>query len=603
MSPARREGTCTLGAGDRIAAVSPSLCALLGRESSQLVGRPFVELIDPADRPAWTEWATPRGPDESTLDVRLTRPQGQGCWVSIASASTAGVLPGDLRLLLVSEAGERRTAELALHDSEDRFDAFMDSSDVVAWMKDESGRFVYVNRAWEVVYGRTRAQVEGLTAHELYPEELAEEIRQRDRAVLEGGRSSSTTERDPVRDRVWQTVRFLFWDHAGARFLGGLALDLSAQRRAEDDLRQLREQYLQAQKMEAVGRLAGGAAHDFNNLLTVVLNYTDLLLQRAGPSDPSREALEQISFATRRAGELARQLLTFSRQRQVDRKVIDLNAELAAMLPMLGRLVGPTIALATDLSSERCWVEADVGELGQVVMNLTINAVDAMPEGGRLFLSSRLAPGAGGGPASVHLEVADTGSGMEDGVRARVFEPFFTTKELGRGTGLGLSTVFGIVKQWGGTIEVTSTVGQGSRFQLCLPTCAEPPSPRADGSPRVAAHGQEVLLLVDDESRVRWVTRLLLEQEGYRVLEAPSPGEALEMLETAQPVSLLITDLLMPGMGGEELSRRACALRPGLKVLAVSGYSADAVPASLPFLQKPYTVGALTQTIRQLLDS
>ena len=390
-------------------------------------------------------------------------------------------------------------------------------------------------------------------------------------------------------------------------------------RRAYDELAETQGQLEQAQKMDAVGRLAGGVAHDFNNLLTVILGRTDILLHPLKPEDPMRRGIELIQRTAGRAADLTRQLLAFSRKQVLEPVVLDLSAVTTDMKDMLGRLIGEDVALLTTPTPGLGRVKADRGQIEQVIMNLAVNARDAMPQGGRLILETanvdlddeyvRRHVGARPGP-HVMLAVSDTGTGIPHEIQSQIFEPFFTTKEQGKGTGLGLATVYGIVKQSGGYIEVDSEPGQSTTFRVYLPRLdAEPAPVDRSARPAAAAGGTETILLVEDEEGVRELARDILRASGYTVLEARNGPEALLLCERHQgPLDMLLTDVVMPRMSGRELAERLAPLRPDLSVLYMSGYTDDAVirhgvlGAGTAFLQKPFTPAALVLRVRETLD-
>jgi PAS domain S-box-containing protein len=388
---------------------------------------------------------------------------------------------------------------------------------------------------------------------------------------------------------------------------------------AEDitDRRQLEEQLRQAQKMDAVGRLAGGVAHDFNNLLMVINGYTEVLLEQMPSGSAMHHKVQSIQQAADRAATLTRQLLAFSRKQLLELKVIDINSVIGDMERLLRPLIGENIELVTRLSSENLHTRADAGQLEQVIMNLVVNAKDAMPEGGKLTVQSAdvtvrqglseyrfIQPG-----RYAVLSVTDTGHGMDKETQSRIFEPFFTTKEKGKGTGLGLSTVYGIVKQSSGYVFAQSEVGAGTTFYVYLPRVeesAEALSP-AQSQPNEAG-GCETVLLVEDEESVRELVRLTLTSRGYKVLEAENGESGLRIAEACQePIDILITDVVMPGIGGRELSKKLLSLRPDISVLYLSGYTEDAVVAqgapgpATAFLQKPFTLQNLAKKVREVL--
>ena len=382
----------------------------------------------------------------------------------------------------------------------------------------------------------------------------------------------------------------------------------------------LEMQLLQAQKMEAVGLLAGGVAHDFNNVLTAIGGYAELVREDLPGEDARRHDVEEILRATERAATLTRQLLAFSRRQVLAPRVLDLNGVVAGVDNMLRRLIGADVELRTALAPELGAVRADPGQLEQVIMNLVVNARDAMPRGGKLTLETANAeldesyalehPAVVAGPY-VMLAVSDSGVGMDAATQARVFEPFFTTKEKGKGTGLGLATVYGIVKQSGGNIWLYSEPGRGTTFKIYLPRVDQPPEQLAAApAPRAAPRGSETVLLVEDDEAVRALARKMLAAHGYTVLAAASGAEALKLAaDHTGPIHLLVTDVVLPGMSGRELATRFQSVRPGLKVLYTSGYTDDAVvhhgvlDPGIAFLQKPFTSGTLARKVRETLDS
>ena len=383
--------------------------------------------------------------------------------------------------------------------------------------------------------------------------------------------------------------------------------------------RQLEEKFRQAQKMEAVGRLSGGVAHDFNNLLGVIIGYAEFLQESLKPENSLRSSVDEILKAGKRAASLTRQLLAFSRQQVLDPKVLDLNVVVSDMNKMLRRLIGEDVELLTTLGADLGHIKADQGQLEQVLLNLVVNARDAMPQGGKLLIDVQnmvmdeafvrrypypVQPG-----PYVCLTVTDSGIGMDTDTKARAFEPFFTTKEKGKGTGLGLSTVYGVVKQSGGYIDIDSSPGAGTTFKIYLPRVHETIEAEKTPGGVTSSTGNETILLAEDESSLRTLTRNTLELCGYKVLEAKDGLEALEVSDGyAGPIDLLLTDMVMPGMGGRALAQELTRRRPEIRLAYMSGYTGQTVGSQAPvdpgsvFLLKPFTRELLTRKIREALD-
>jgi two-component system cell cycle sensor histidine kinase/response regulator CckA len=396
-----------------------------------------------------------------------------------------------------------------------------------------------------------------------------------------------------------------------------------ALREAEEvaERKRLEAQFLQAQKMEAVGRLAGGVAHDFNNLLTAILGYADLAMSTLSPDAPVYKDIQEIQNAAQRASGLTRQLLAFSRRQIIAPRVIDLNELVLTLDNMLRRLIGEDIELRMLLAQDLGAVKVDPGQVEQVILNLVVNARDAMPRGGKLTIETgsvtldddymRVHPEATSGDY-VMVAMSDTGVGMTEEVKSHLFEPFFTTKEMGKGTGLGLATVYGIVKQSGGFIYVYSEPGKGTTFKIYLPRVKEPVTalPRAEEF-RELPRGTETVLLVEDEPSVRELAARALRQQGYTVLEAASGKEALQLSKEygEKEIHLLFTDVVLPQMSGKRLAERLKELRPQVKVLFTSGYADNAVvqhqvlEPGVEFLAKPFSPAVLARKVRQILDA
>ncbi len=386
------------------------------------------------------------------------------------------------------------------------------------------------------------------------------------------------------------------------------------------ELKLMEERLLQAHRMEAVGRLAGGVAHDFNNLLTVITGFADLLLSRMKEDDPRRKETEEIRKAGNRAAALTRQLLAFSRRQVLRPVVVDLNRVVQELETMLRRLIGEDMNLETSLDAGLGRVKVDPGQIEQVIVNLVVNARDAMPGGGKVtvrtgnvFTESAVEWGEGTVPPGAYclLEIADSGCGIDPEAIGSIFEPFFTTKEMGKGTGLGLATVYGIVRQSDGHILVASEPGKGAVFRIYLPRIEEIPA-EAAAAPASAhpAFGNETVLLVEDSEPVRGLVREILEQKGYNVMETSDGADALRVCSGHEgPIHLILTDVVMPGMSGGELCARLTPLYPGVKVLYMSGYTDDAIvhrgilDPGTAYLQKPFTADALAAKVREVLDT
>ncbi len=527
---------------------------------------------------------------------------------------------GDGVAITASNVSERKRSEEALRDSEERWRSLVENLPGYLLLVDPEGRIVSANRPFA---GRDLEDVLGHSALDFVRPEHRERARETSRAVLERGES---VEYEVEMGTADSTLGF--WGvRAGPLYREGrisgmilLATDITGRKQTEAALSRTEDQLRQAAKMEAVGRVAGGVAHDFNNLLTAILGYAELALGRLGPEEPIRRHIDGIVRTATRASDLTRQLLAFSRKQVLSPRVLNLNDVMAASEGLFRRLLGEDIRLVSRLGSGLGATRVDRAQVEQILMNLVVNARDAMPEGGALVIETRNAqldeawaathPGSSAGP-HVLLSVNDTGVGMDPETQRHIFEPFFTTKELGRGTGLGLATVYGIVKQSGGYITVESTLGKGSTFRIFLPRVQEKAtSVEATASTAAPVRGRETILLVEDEDVVRELAREALQEGGYTVLEARHPGEALLVAERqGDGLDLLLTDVVMPHMSGPELAQRLRDQRPDLRVLFMSGYTDDAtlrhgvLRSEVFFLQKPFTPEVLARRVRETLDA
>ena len=488
---------------------------------------------------------------------------------------------------------------------------------------DAQGRIASVNRTELEMLGYTAEEMIGHPLWEFVPEE--ETVRQQILGKLAGtippsrGLERTYQRKDGTILPVLVEDRFLRDGNGKITGIRSAFQDISERKRAEEEKAVLQEQLRQSQKIEAIGRLAGGIAHDFNNLLTVIKGYSQLALVETKDDSPLKEDLEEIKNAAEKAADLTRQLLAFSRRQILEMKVLDLNIILRNLNKLLRRVIGEDIELMTIPAEDLGRVKTDPGWIEQVIMNLAVNARDAMINGGRLTIETAnveldeayarghiaVKPG-----RYVMLSVSDTGVGMTPEVRQQVFEPFFTTKEKGKGTGLGLSTVYGIVKQSGGNIWVYSEPGQGTTFKIYLPSVDEPADELKD---KVVVEelprGSETILVVEDEEEVRKVAVRILKRQGYTVFDTPD-GEGAQVIceKQKEPLHLILTDVVMPGMSGRQLVERCRQIRQDFKVLYMSGYTDNAIVQhgvlveGVNYIQKPFTVDALARKVREVLD-
>ncbi len=645
---------------------------------------------------------------------------------------------GEDKQELVKKIIDLKRAEERFRQSEERFKVFMDNAPALAFIKDDAGRYVYVNKTFEQLLETPPETLMGKTDFELWPKETANVLWHTDETVLATGRPTQIFQALPTPGGgagSWMISEFPIQDLYGRRMLGGVAVNVTERMQAEEQLHQteeqfrlitenvadliavvdlegkrvynspsykailgdpesaqgtvsfneihpddrdrireifketvrtgvgqraefrfllkdgsiryiesqgsviqdakgkvakvivvsrdvterrnLEQQFLQAQRMEAIGQLAGGVAHDFNNLLTIINGYAELLLERLHPEDPLSGYVAEVQKAGNRATTLTQQLLAFSRQQVLVPQVLDLNAVIRDTEKMLKRLIGEDIDLTTHLDPKLGQVKADLGHLEQVIMNLVVNARDAMPRGGKLTIQTAnvdLDQSDARGPLAlppgsyILLAISDAGCGMDVETQSRIFEPFFTTKE--KGTGLGLSTVYGIVKQSGGNISVSSKPNHGTTFKIYLPRAGdEGKTAKPTVSPAADLKGSETVLLVEDEPSVRSLVRSVLQSKGYTVLEASRGDEAVEISQQhSGPIHLLLTDVVMLGMSGRELAERLESIHPEAKVLFMSGYTDDAIlrhgvlGAGTAFLQKPFTPETLAAKVRNTLQ-
>jgi PAS domain S-box-containing protein len=503
-----------------------------------------------------------------------------------------------------------------IRDARDFLQSITENSPDAIITTDREGRVTYFSRGAETMFGYRAEEMIGTSVVELYPGGL-EEARGVKRRVEQDGLlrnyESAFLAKDGRRVEISASISVLRDTSGAAVGTLGLLKDIAERRQLEEQLRQ-------SQKMDAVGRLAGGIAHDFNNLLTVIAGRAQMILARLRPEEPIHRDATLVRTTADRAAALTQQLLAFSRKQVLQPQVLDLNAVMTAMEPMLSRLIGEDIELAVVPTAGLDRVKADPGQIEQVIVNLVVNSRDAMPQGGRLTietanveLDEAYARRHVSVPAGqyVMLAVSDNGAGMDEATCSRVFEPFFTTKEQGKGTGLGLATVYGIVKQSGGDIRLYSEVGAGTTFKIYLPRVAEPVAPADPAASAVipVPRGDETVLLVEDEPEVRDLAREILEGGGYTVLQACDAQEAVFVAERhSGPIHLLLTDVIMPRQSGRALVERLRPLRPEMQVLYMSGYTNEAIvrhgvldPDTL-FIQKPFSPAGLGHKVRAAID-
>jgi PAS domain S-box-containing protein len=552
------------------------------------------------------EWRH-RKKDGTTIEVEITR-------------NTLTFGGRRAALAMAQDITERQRAAEVLRATQARFAGILDIADDAIISVNDDQHIQLFNQGAERIFGYTAEEVLGRPLEMLLPSRFLDVHRQHIRGFAQSADTARRMgERRQIFGRRKDGTEFPAEASISQLQSGGETV-FTVILRDTTERQSLQTQLLQAQKMEAVGRLAGGIAHDFNNLLTAILGSSDLLLEDLSGDDQRRADVEDIKKAAQRAAALTRQLLAFSRQQVLAPQVLDLNALIADLEKMLRRLIGEDLEFRTVLAPDLGAVRADPGQIEQVIMNLAVNARDAMPQGGKLTVETAnvdldeayaqahvpVVPG-----RYTMVAVSDTGIGMDTQVKGHIFEPFFTTKEKGKGTGLGLATVYGIVKQSDGYIWVYSEPGQGTSFKIYLPRVeapAEPPAPNA--TPPTSLRGSETVLLVEDEDAVRNLTRRVLEAHGYTVLTAADGQEALRLADRHRgPIHLLLTDVVMPNMSGRQVAERVLSARRGTKVLYLSGYTDDAIihhgvlAPGIAFLQKPFTPQGLARKLREVLDA
>jgi PAS domain S-box-containing protein len=603
---AAQEGICAVDAAGRLTFANGRLAAMLGYDGAALVGRSVFDFAADGQRElARQRFGERRRGVAEVVEYALRRVDGTTMWARVSASPLTGA-DGSFEgaIYLVSDVTEARAAAERLRQSERQFRALIENASDSVVVLDAEGVTRYVSPSGERQTGYAAHELVGRRGFErVHPEDAAAVETAFHALLAEPGRQAQVQYRYRHRDGDWRTLRSVATNLLADAAVAGIVvntLDVTEQERLGAQLRQ-------AQKLEAVGRLAGGVAHDFNNLLTVITAGTRFAREAIPGNEAAHADLAEVDAAAARAAALTRQLLAFGRQQVLRPQVVDLNRVARDVAAMLRRVIGADVELLLALAPEPMRVHADPGQLELVLMNLAVNARDAMPSGGTLRIETGRVDGE---PSQVMLVVRDTGIGMSEATQARVFEPFFTTKDVGAGTGLGLAIVFGIVRQAGGAIRVHSAPGAGTSFVILLPALAP-----ADEAPAAAvvSHAagdpaRGTVLLVEDETPVRITARRILERHGYAVLEARHGAEALVLWRAHRAeITAVVTDLRMPEMGGRELAARLRAEGASLPVVFVSGYSDEAAaPADgheARALEKPFTGDALLRALDAALGA
>jgi PAS domain S-box-containing protein len=595
---------------------------LLGADRPQrLFGTPMLDLFHPDRRGvARARLEEARAKGSAPFEEKMVRMDGAVIDVEVAAAPFTYQGKPAVQIM-VRDVTSRKESEETLRRQAEFIRAVAESTGEGLYAIDRSGRVTFMNPAAEEMMGWTREELFLRDLHQMthYRRPDGSALSRHECPILIAMENRTTIERDDVFIKKDGSMFSVSLTSAPLRSASGETVGAVILFRDATERRRLEEQLLHAQKLEAVGRLAGGIAHDFNNLLSVIAGYGELVLADLQEPGPARSRVLEILRATERATGLTRQLLAFGRKQVIEPKVLDLNATAQDAERMLRRLIGEDIDIALKLAPDLGRIRADSGQIEQVIINLAVNARDAMPRGGKLTIETTnvtldedavrgyvdVKPG-----HYVRLCVSDTGVGMDRETREHLFEPFFTTKEAGRGTGLGLATVYGIVKQSGGHVWVYSEPGWGTTFKVYFPLygdVTEPGRPALEAGP--APGGTETILVVEDDEMIRSLIRDILESTGYRVLVADDPESGMKLIGEQEEIHLLLTDLILPGMSGRELVDKVMELKPEIRVLFMSGYSDEAVARhgilepGLAFLQKPFSRDALVRKVREVLDS
>ena len=617
-------GMALVGPDGRWLQVNRALCEITGHSEEALLACSYQDIVHPEDLPG----ALARGErllrgdlPSYQVEVRYLHSDGRPVQVRV-SATLARHVDGRPRYFIahIEDITERSETKNALRESRGWLQGIVDNTKACLYLKNLDGRYLLVNAASAEAVGRTPEEIVGRTDFELWPESIAEQFASGDRAVIASGaplqfEQCVRTDGDP---RTYISQKFLLRDGNGAPYAtGGISTDITERVRVEQENRRLEAELHRTQRLDMVGRLAGGIAHDFNNLMSVILNYAALLQQDAGASEPSEEILE-IRRAAEQATALTQRLVAFGRGEIIEPQVVHVSALVDEAERLLRVSIGQDVDLSIYHAPEPWAVEADVDRLQSVLLNLALNARDAMPRGGSLSIATENilldADQAARFPEAIDpgryvcLSVADTGCGMDEQVATRAFEPFFTTKTPSEAGGLGLATVYGVVRQAGGRVELDSLPGAGTTVRVYLPVTDRQPTRQQRDFTGAAMQGNgETILVVEDEDSVRGLVARVLSRNGYKVREAREPEEALrDLADGAGDIDLLLSDVVLPGMSGPALADRLSAAQPDLKVVLMSGYTDDAVVCldyvGAPLLKKPFTLTGLLTVVAHALS-
>ena len=613
------EGIAIVNTEEQFNFANPAAHEIFGVPPGSLVGRNLKEFLDEEGIATITSQTEVRKARESSsYELGIIRPDGQisNILVTVRPQFEQQQYTGAFGIF--RDITKRKLAEKALKESEERYRTFINSTSDLVFLKDSEFKYLVLNKAMADFYGKSNDEIIGLSDYDVLPEEAADICRASDRDVIDTGKIVTTEEH--IGDNYYQARKFPVALQNGKTGIGCFMRDITELKRTQENSQELLEQLHQSQKLESVGRLAGGVAHDFNNMLYVILGHVEMI-QGELPSDSSIcSNLEEIQKAVQHSTNIVKQLLAFARKQTISPRMLDLNETVGSMLKILERLIGENIDLSWQPASDLWPVRLDSTQIDQILTNLCVNARDAIDGVGNLTIKTgNLAfdedycedhhgfiPG-----EYVMMSVSDDGCGMDEEIKKNIFEPFFTTKEVGKGTGLGLSTVYGIVRQNDGFVNVYSEPGQGACINIYLPRhfnkiTSEP----QNNSREPAIRGSETILLVEDEPAILKMTAAILERLGYTVLSTDIPGEAIRLArEYSGNIHLLMTDVVMPEMNGRDLARNLLSIYPGIKRLFMSGYTANIIvhqgvlDEGVHFIQKPFTSKELAARLREVLDS